>query len=216
MGPLALAADHLDSESVKKDPAADITDIYAWTEGKKVLLVLNVSPLATTDSKFSNAVQYAMHVESSAKFGEAGQSTDVICTFDADQKISCWIGADDYVTGDASNTAGLASDSGKVKVFAGLRADPFYFNLGGFNDAVSFVKGAGALPADGAGCPTLDANTAGAIVNLLQSTNGGQGAAENFFETVNVLSIVMEVDASLLTGGGPILAIWGSTHTAGG
>ncbi|MBK8256549.1 MAG: DUF4331 family protein [Polyangiaceae bacterium] len=214
---VASAADHLDSPAVKKDAAADITDVYAWSEGSNMLLVLNVAPLATVDSKFSDAVQYALHLESTGAFGMPGEKHDVICTFDADQKISCWIGDKDYVTGDASNTDGLKSASGKFRVFAGLRADPFFFNLAGFQDAVSTVKGAAAsLTFDGAGCPQLDANTATTIVNLLKSTNGGQGAAENFFATVNVLSIVLEVDKSLVTGGGDIVSVWGSTHQAGG
>lgn len=213
---LAFGADHLDSPAVKTDPAADITDVYGWSESKNVLLVLNVAPFATESSKFSDAVQYALHVESTAAFGTPGESKDVICTFDTAQKISCWVGTDDYVTGDASSSEGITSDSGKVRVFAGLRADPFYFNLGGFSDATSFVKGAGALPADGAGCPTLDAATATTIVGMLKGTNMGAGAAENTFATANVLSIVLEVEKSLLTGGGPILAVWGSTHQAGG
>ena len=220
-GPSAFAADHLDSPNPKKDPATDITDVYAWAEGGKVLLVLNVAPLATAESKFSDAVQYALHVESSAGFGMAGTSKDVVCTFDAAQKVQCWIGdpggkADDYVTGDASDTNGLASDSGKMKVYAGLRADPFYFNLEGFKDAVQTVKdSAAALMFDADGCPQLDPITATTLQGMLQGTMKGTGNAENFFEMVNVLSIVLEVDKALLTGGGSTLAVWGSTHKGG-
>lgn len=225
-GPSAFAADHLDSPEVKKDPATDITDVYAWAEGDKLLLVLNVSPLATPDSKFSDAVQYALHVESSAGYGMVGTAKDVVCTFDAAQAIQCWVGdpggkVDDSVKGDASAPAGLPSDSGKIKVFAGLRADPFYFNLAGFQDAVSTVKGALAtdpLPftVDGSGCPELDPITATTLIQQLQGTNMGSGAAENFFGAVNVLSIVLEIDKALLTGGGNTVAVWGSTHQAGG
>lgn len=216
-GPLALAADHLDSASVKKDALTDITDVYGWVEADKTLLVLNVAPLATGESKFSDAVQYALHLESSAAYGMGGQKMDVICTFDASQKISCWVGDKDYVTGDASPTAGLMSDSGATRVFAGLRADPFYFNLEGFLDATSFVTGAaGSLTFDGSGCPALDGATATTIVGMLQGTMMGAGASANFFETVNVLSIVVEVDTAVVNGGGPILSVWGSTHKAGG
>lgn len=216
-GPLAQAADHLDSPGPKADPLADITDVYGWVEGNKLVFALNVAPLATAESKFSDAVQYAIHVESSAAFGTAGEKQDIICTFDAAQKISCWIGDQDYVTGDASNTAGLQSASGKTRVYAGLRADPFYFNLGGFNDAVSTATAAApTLTFDTSGCPDIDATTATILVGMLQSTSMGSGAAVNFFEDLNVLSIVLEVDKALVTGGGPILAVWGSTHKAGG
>lgn len=216
-GPLALAADHLDSPAATKDPVADITDVYTWTESGKLLLVFNVAPLATADSKFSDAVQYALHIESSAKYGVAGDKSDIICTFDADQKISCWVGTQDYVTGDASVTDGIKSESGKTRVFAGLRADPFFFNLEGFKDTVATVDAVAAgLTFDGSGCPVIDAATSGAVVGLLQGTMNGMAPAKNFFEKANVLSIVLEVDSALVTTGGPIVAVWGSTHKAGG
>lgn len=212
----ALAADHLDSKAATADPAADITDVYAWSEGSNLLFVLNVTPLATADSKFSTAVQYALHTESSAKFGEAGDKMDVIATFDDLGKISLWIGDKDYVTGDASAAAGLQSDSGKVRVFAGLRADPFFFNLEGFKDAVATVDAAeAALQFDGAGCPALDQATSAALVGMLQGTSKGTMPAKNFFATANVLSIVIEVDKTLVTTGGPIVSVWGSTHKKG-
>jgi hypothetical protein len=215
--PSVFAADHLDGPLVMKDPATDITDVYAWTETDKVLLVLNVAPLATKDSKFSDAVQYVLHVESTKAYGEPGQKTNVICTFDASQMISCWVGDQDYVHGDASPSDGIKSASGKVRVFAGLRADPFFFNLEGFKDAVATVDAAEkALMFDKSGCPTVDGPTSMALVGMLQGTMKGTMPAKNFFETANVLSIVMEVDKTLLTSGGPILAIWGSTNKAGG
>lgn len=216
-GPLAFAADHLDSPGPKKDPLADITDVYAWTANDNLVLVLDVAPLATTESKFSDAVQYALHLESSSAFGVAGTKSDVICTFDADQKISCWIGDKDYVTGDASATTGLTSASGKTKVYAGLRADPFYFNLEGFNDAVATATAAaGSLTFDTSGCPAIDANTATILVGMLQGTAMGTGNAADFFAPLNVLGIVIEIDKTLVNSGGPIISVWGSTHKAGG
>lgn len=214
----AIAADHLDGPTVKMDAAADITDIYAWAASDKLNLVLNVSPLATTSSKFSDAVQYAFHLETSDAYGVPGKKKDIVCEFDADQKISCWLGepggaVEDFVKGDASPTAGITSDTLKMKVFAGLRADPFYFNLAGFNDAVATVKAAApGLMFDATGCPTLDAATSTILIGMLQGTNMGGGAAQNFFEAVNVLSIVIELDKSYVTGGGNIVAVWASTH----
>jgi Domain of unknown function (DUF4331) len=218
-GPLAFAADHRDSPAAVAEPAADINDVYAWAESEKVILAMTVFPVATAESKFSDAIQYALHVESSDGYGMPGSSKDVICTFDAAQKIQCWVGdagattSDDYVTGDASATAGITSTSGKVKVFAGLRADPFYFNLDGFRDTVATVKAAApSLMFDADGCPQLDAATSGVLIGQLQGTMSGAQPAANFFETLNTLSIVIELDKSLLTGGGSTLAVWASTH----
>lgn len=217
----AIAADHLDGPNVKMDAAGDITDVYAWTANDKLTMILNVSPLATNTSKFSDAVQYALHLESSAGYGKAGTKTDIICTFDAAQAINCVLGAPggnviDFVKGDASTTNGITSDTLKMKVYAGLRADPFYFNLAGFNDAVATVKAAaGGLTFDGAGCPALDAATSTLLIGMLQGTNMGAGAAENFFGKVNVLSIVVEVDKTLVNGGGDTIAVWASTNMGG-
>ncbi len=45
----ALAADHIDSPGAVADPAADITDLLAWTNanGTKINLIMNVGPLGT-------------------------------------------------------------------------------------------------------------------------------------------------------------------------
>ncbi|HRI67774.1 MAG TPA: DUF4331 family protein, partial [Polyangium sp.] len=173
-GAWAIAADHLDGAAAKKDAAADITDVYAWSGNDKLTLIMDVAPVATIESKFSDAVQYVFHVESSSAYGTAGEKTDIVCTFDTAQKVNCQLGSPgdvvvDFVTGDASTTAGITSDSLKMKVYAGLRADPFYFNLEGFNDAVGTVKMAAAgLTFDGAKCPTLDMATSMALIGQLQ------------------------------------------------
>ena len=208
----AMAADHLDAPGAIADPTADITDLYTWTDQGNVVFALNVTPLAMADAKFSDKVQYVIHTESAMAFGKSGEKLDIIVTFDAAQKASVWIGDTEYLTGDASKTAGLASADGKFKVFAGMRDDPFFFNLEGFKETVTIVDGAAAsLVFDPAGCPKLDMATSAALVKQLKSAKGG-GAAVDFFGGKNVLSIVLSIDKSLLTAGGPIMAAWASTN----
>lgn len=216
--PLARAADHRDGAAVKTDPATDINDVYAWmSNGTKIYLAMTVFPLADANAKFSNAAKYVFHLRSGATFGAtATQDANVICTFATDQKVSCWVSKGtevlDYVTGDASSTTGITSTSGKTKVFAGLRDDPFYFNLAGFNAVATTVAGAApTLTKDAAGCPALDAATSGALVTQLMTKPGG-GAPVNFFAGLNTLAIVVAVDKDLVTPGGPVLAVWGGTH----
>src|SRR5262249_32770242 len=148
--------------------------------------------------------------------GMTATEARVICTFDADQKITCWVAKGmetlDYLTGDASMTTGLTSESGKTKVFAGLRDDPFFFNLDGFKSVAQLVTVAAAgLQKDAAGCAALDMGTADALVTQLRTAPGG-GAAQNFFATLNALAIVVSVDASLVTSGGKTLGVWASTN----
>src|SRR5262245_62786753 len=79
----AFGADHIDAPAATAEPAADITDLYAWmsSDGKKVELALDVSPFAASTSKFSDAVQYVIHVNSSSAFGQTQTETKVICQF---------------------------------------------------------------------------------------------------------------------------------------
>ena len=212
----ALASDHQDGTATTADPASDITDVYAWmsADHTKVNLVMDVFTAATTASKFSDTVQYVFHTSSAAKYGDAAvDSVNIICTFDASQKISCWAGSE-YVTGDASGTGGITSSSGKLKVFAGLRDDPFFFNLDGFKQTATDVhNAAGGLTFNAASCPALDSGTSTLLVTQLKTAVGG-GAPVNHFAGLNVLAIVLQVDASVLTAGGPMLAVSGSTNKA--
>ena len=211
----ALAADHIDSPGATADPTADITDIYAWMndDTSKLNLVMNVTPFATADSAFSDAVVYAFHVNSAAGFGAAEQTeTMILCKFADAATVECWAGSE-YVTGDPSDTAGITSESGNLRVFAGLRNDPFFMEFTGFTTAVETVVGAaGGLTFDDAGCPDVGEDTAGAIVGLL---GGGEEGPSDTFAGANVLSIVIQVDKSVVNAGGPILSVWGSTHTVG-
>jgi hypothetical protein len=211
MASVALAADHLDGPQVTNDPAADLTDVYSWVQGGKIVLALDATPLATAQSKFSDKVQYVFHTTSGSKFGETTTNVDILCTFDTEQKVSCWIGDADFVSGDASGIDGISSQSGKVKVFTGLRDDPFVFNLAGFKDTVATVDAAApALTFDMAGCPAVDAATSAVLVDKLKTTNGGP--AQDFFAGKNVLSIVLELDPSLLDASGPFMSVWASTN----
>jgi Domain of unknown function (DUF4331) len=225
VAPTARAADHADGPAATADPAADITDVFAWTspDAARVHLVMDVfpnagpGPTATTGpaaAKFSNVVQYVFHTASSAGFGQAAAaSEDVVCTFDAGtpQRASCWAG-DEYVTGDASSTSGVESASGKLRVFAGLRDDPFFFNLDGFKAVATAVHGAAAtLTFDPAGCPALDVATSTALVTQLGHAPGG-GPPQDHFARNNVLALVLSLDRSLVTKGGSVVSVWGSTN----
>jgi hypothetical protein len=220
------AADHLDSPGAVANPMADITDVYAWNtaDAMKVNLVMAVSPGDPGTRHFDNTVQYVFHVSSAASIADTNRTeTKVICTFESDTDAQCWIGDKDYVHGDPSGASGMSSEDGKVKVWAGRRADPFFFNLNGFTDTVATVEGAaGGLTFDAAGCPTIDAGTGLLLRNTLQEGPRGanshppcSGSSTNCFQDLDVMAIVLQVDKTLLNDGtNKVLAVWGSTHTA--
>jgi len=230
------AADHLDAPTADKNPMADITDVYAWmsTDGSKVNLIMDVSPgdpgTGSGARHFDNTVQYVWHVNSVDMFGSTTPTeTKVICTFASDTSIQCWVGNKDYVTGDPTSTSGLTSADGKIRVFAGRRSDPFFFNLNGFKDAVKLVEtvAAGGLGGIGSSspqmCPHLTAQQAGGVRATLQEGSAGS-ATTNFpcpagqqdcFKLFDVRAIVLQVDKSLLnSGSNTLLKVWGSTHAA--
>ena len=212
--PVASAADHLDSPAASAEPTADITDVYAWMNGEadRLNLVMNVHHMAGADARFSDAVSYVFHVGSASAFGEPQTEMDVVCQFYAVDRIECWAG-DEYVEGDPSSTDGLTSDGGALRVFAGRRDDPFFFELVGFQETVKAVVAAAPGLEFVDGCPTLDASTAGALVGQLQ--HGQDGAdASNSFAGSSVLSLVIQLHKNLVTAGGPIVSVWGSTHAA--
>ncbi len=209
----AVAADHADSPAVSQDPSADITDVLAWMspDAQKLNLVLNV-PSSGANARFSDAVQYAFHIERSKSYGEPGTDTLVVCTFSADQNVQCWAGDDEYVTGDAHSTAGIESESQNLKVFTGRRNDPFYFNFEGFTATIDAVKNAAAaLNFDADGCPALDETTSNTLVGQLAQTAGGTPGVDSFAGG-EVLSIVVQLDKTILRGAGKLVAVWGSTH----
>jgi hypothetical protein len=219
---LARSADHLDAPATKLDPTADINDVYAFLDDpaaaatNHVILAMTVYPAATATSKFSDKVQYVLHTQSGAGYGQTTTDFNVICTFTEAQVASCWAGADEYVTGDASQAAGITSKSGKLKVFAGLRADPFFFNLEGFRHAVQTVQAAAeagviAAVTDDSGCPHLDPGTYNALQLQLKTSPDG-GAPVDFFKKLNGLAIVVQLDKGLAAKGGPVMSVYGSTR----
>lgn len=209
-----MAADHIDSPATTAEPTADITDVYAWMDGdaEKLNLIMNVHHMAGADAAFSDAVSYVLHVNGSTGYGEEQTETQIICRFYSAEKLECWAGSE-YVEGDPSDPAGILSDGEMLRVFAGRRDDPFFFELVGFQETVKAVVAAAPSLDFVKGCPTLEPATATALVAQLQ--HGADGAdASNTFAGSAVLSLVFQVDKALITSGGPVVAVWGSTHAA--
>jgi hypothetical protein len=214
-GPVAaLAADHGDSPTARtnSEPTADITDLYAWmtADASKLNLVVGVYTDAPDDAVFSDAVIYQFAVSSSDTFGADQESTLITCKFIDGTNIECWAG-NDYVVGDPSVPEGIAS--GGLRVFAGLRDDPFFLEYVGFSNAIALANEAAPdLEFDGDGCPILDAATSQALVTRLTSGNDG-ARASNTFAGQNVLALVVQVDKSIVDGAGPILGVSASTYS---
>ena len=208
------AADHVDSPTLATNPMADITDVYAWMSGSNLNLIMDVSARDDGTRGFGPSVVYVFHLTSKQGLGVAtpgGTETRVICKFASSTSVECWVvggsTTKDYVTGDPSNTAGVTSILGKVKVFAGRRSDPFFFSQTGFTTAIATFLGQSTGMPDGAGCPKL--MTPGQANSVRSALIGGS----DDFATTNVMAIVVQVDKSLVNASGnTTVAVWGSTH----
>lgn len=220
----ARAADHRDGPSASKDPATDIGDLYAFSDRTKVYLALTVYPGATREARFATTALYAFHAQSRQTFAAApANPIDILCAFDPapaapdSQRVSCWVGADtaNYVSGVAQNPGGLRSQNGKVRVFTGLRRDPFAFNQDGFARFTERLRGlAGALTFDAGNCPALTPAQAKELRDALAQDAAGE-APRDAYLSAGVLALVLEIDKALLTKGGPIVSVWASTRPRG-
>jgi uncharacterized protein DUF4331 len=195
-------------------PMADITDVYAWMAGSNLNLVMDVSPQDDGTNAFGPAVQYVFHLTSKPGLGltsAGGTETQVICRFASNTSVQCWVATagttKDYVTGDPSNTAGVTSPTGKVKIFAGRRSDPAFFNRSGFSAAIAMYQALNTGQPDAAGCPIgLQAGQGSGLRTALAT--GSDSLA-----TANVMAIVVQIDKSLVnTDGNSTVAVWASTH----
>lgn len=220
------SADHLDSPSVIADPASDINDLYTWVsaDGEKLNLIMTVNPFATGETKFSTANKFVFHVNSGSDHASATTETQVVCKFYSEDGIECWAG-DSYVEGDPSVASGIMSEDGDIKVFAGLRNDPFFMEFTGFTQVTNLVRDvveANGVPGVGDCAATVAALGASGTDSLsllrtqLQSSydsmNETSGPAADTFAGANVMALVVQVDLSLVNEGGDALKIWGSTN----
>ena len=169
-----------------------------------------VFPAANSHSRFSDAIDYVFHTQSRAACGKPpGASLDIVCRFDRGDEFVCRAGHHRH-RGEVGRIH--HAPHAKMHVFAGLRDDPFFFNLDGFKHAAATVRSVkGALTYDAAGCPALDAATSALLVDMLKTDPNGKSPVDHF-ANLNVLALVISIDKALVTRGGPLLSVWGATH----
>jgi hypothetical protein len=211
-GEPAWSSDHFDSPANTANPQADIGDVYAWTapEGHRLNLVMTV-----VGHSFSDRLRYTFHIDSGKTFGRTTASTTITCRFPTPKMADCRVGTVDAVQGDASDPKGVEGRNRRFRLFAGLRDDPFYNNVKGslaaYGVAVNAVK-TGAAVADEAGCPRLAPTAVREVADQWRHTDGGP--ATNLLANWTASAIVISVDLDVVSGGGNILAVWGSTSTS--
>jgi hypothetical protein len=145
------ASDHIDGLKTAADNAADLTDVFAFTSPKdpsKLVLVMNVHGIAFSGSRFSNAVDYKFRVRpvdnarTLAPSQDPAKEKSIICSFsgglpfiDANQRATCRFSfgnAQETISFDTRTggyAAGGSTQQNGIKVFAGVRSDPWFLDL---------------------------------------------------------------------------------------
>jgi len=206
----ALAADHVDAPGLTPPGGnfqLDITDVYAWRAGNgNTVLALNVNGLTKAGQKpvfasgvpgvgTTKSVAYWLRVDND---GDAVSDVDLKITFSKPaangvQVMKVSRNGKLLLTGKSSPTKVVTiNKQNAVKAYAGLRDDPFFFDLAGYLDILA----------------ALDTDT----TNDAKSFVGCTSPRDDFFKGLNVSSIVLELPSSLLTAGGKTgIGVWGAT-----
>lgn len=208
----ATAADHVDAPGLTPPGGnfqLDITDIYAWrAQSGSTVLALNVNGLSKPGQKpvfasgvpgvgTTKGVSYWLRVDND---GDAVSDVDLQVTFgkparNGAQKMTVRRNGKLLVSGTTTVPGAKVvkvNKKGDIKAFAGLRDDPFFFDLDGFVNILA----------------ALDDDKA----NDAESFVGCKAPRTDFFKGQNVSSIVLELPASLLTAkGSTSIGVWGAT-----
>lgn len=121
------AADHRDSPLATNDPAADVNDVYLFinpNNAQELIVATTVAPSATALSRFSDAVDYRLH------FDNGGGEQVLTCRFPGSTRVTCSGIGNLSVSGSVG--AQIRGSNG-LRLYTGLRDDPFFFDLDAFN-----------------------------------------------------------------------------------
>ena len=198
-GSILWAADHIDAPAVTGQ-ATDITDVYAFkgADAASRVFVINtqglLSPSATAAAKFDANTLIELNIDNN---NDNVEDLVIQALFDgtnmkfygpaapsatgAKSKLEGAVTASVAVTAYGAAAPTVATGSNGIKVFAGPRDDPFFFDLDQFKKVI-------AGTATGFRNPGVDA-----------------------FAGTNVLSVVMEVPVSLLGSSTGKVNVWAET-----
>jgi hypothetical protein len=162
VGPAAnssRAADHLDAPTVKLDGRIDINDVYVFHPGSpgaqnlnRTVLVMTVNPgagvLEKSSTFFSPHAVYEFLIDTN---GDAKPNIIVRARFSAvrnnKQNVTVrWVTSNSNRVIAQGQTEKNLNGKDNSRVFAGLRDDPFFFDLANFNKGATFCGATGGLP----------------------------------------------------------------------
>jgi Domain of unknown function (DUF4331) len=138
-------SDHIDGPRQIGDPSIDLTDLFAFTSPQnagRTVLAANAFPSAGTSAVFSNAACYAIALRrarveglgEAAKFNTGNEEFRFSCRFETlqpgpdgkpIQRGTCTLPGSRQLSFVVNEEHGGATPDGALRIFAGLRSDPF-------------------------------------------------------------------------------------------
>ena len=216
----ARGSDHADTPAIAASPGTDLTDVYVFPalgNPNNVVLVMNSHPLIPAgqgpSTAFDPDVLYQFKIDNN---GDNVEDLVIQAKFNgtaaASQTANIYGPAAPSRTGTVTNLLNVTpitaqvntvyTGTNGVKVFCGAREDPFFFDLERFFQILPDR----ATPINGIAVPPAQANVPQA------TTWRAPGQAADFLYNSNVLSVVIELPKSQLTGtGSGAIGVWCTT-----
>jgi hypothetical protein len=244
----ARGSDHQDTYNLanRSNTSADITDVFVFpspVNPANVVLVMNVSPLIPagmgTSKFFDPSLMWQFKIAHGAtspedeviQLGVSGTDQNQVVTVYGPAKPNEVGTVNTFVPSSGSvkyNSSATLSNG--IQVFAGPRADPFYFDLFQFfsflgdraasNHTSQSDVGTGNTLT---GTPTFNGYPAGSMSGTgasayACSTKASTNALTDINGGFNVLSFVIEVPRTLLTNGysSQVIHVWGTANSSTG
>lgn len=130
----ALAADHAEAPGAAADPAADLADFFAFTDDGNFVAIVTFGALtpAAGDATYDADVLYGVHLDTD---GDNIADVDVWLRFGQDAEGNWGVQASGIPGQEpVEGAVETAIQDGDLRLWAGLRDDPFFFDLAGFQD----------------------------------------------------------------------------------
>jgi len=176
---IAFAADHSEAPGTQADNAADIADFYAWHEGNKLVAIMTYGGLQATSAEqtatYDENVLYTVHIDSN---GDQAADKNVNVRFGKNGAGDWGVQVENLpgATGTVSGAVNGTIDAGNgLSVYTGLRDDPFFFDLEGFNQTLA----TGTLAFDGTRDSVAGLNVSSIVLemDLAAASNGSDTLA---------------------------------------
>lgn len=179
------AADHTDSPAVQADSTLDIGDFYAWHKGtganQTLVTVLTFDGLKApgTAATYNPDALYTIHIDNS---GDTTSEHKIYVRFGKNRNDEWGVQVINLpgAPGPIAGAVDTVIDGGNnTKVYAGMRDDPFFFDLQGFQDTLS----TGTLAFDKTRDSFKGTNTNTIVLEMPMSAAQGAGTALRVWAT---------------------------------